>query len=102
MSVRRLARADSPVILENGQKSELRFHSLPDGAAIIPLKDGYVYVSNSEMRQGEGGVYAMYFDHDGNVVDYKILLSGTTRNCSGGEACFSEASCSRFFDHFLP
>mmetsp|Transcript_20038 Transcript_20038/g.37717 ORF Transcript_20038/g.37717 Transcript_20038/m.37717 type:complete len:576 (+) Transcript_20038:247-1974(+) len=84
MAVRPLAKAGFTLALGNGQKSELRFHSSPDGAAIIPLNDGYVYVSNSEMRQGEGGVYGIYFDHDGNVMDYKMLLSGTTRNCSGG------------------
>jgi hypothetical protein len=34
--------------------------------------------------EGGGGVYGVYFDHDDNVVGYRMLLSGTTRNCSGG------------------
>jgi len=33
---------------------------------------------------GGGGVYGLYFDKDGNIVDYKTLLSNTKRNCGGG------------------
>ena len=58
---------------------------MPDGAAIIPLASGYVYVSNSEVNNQGGGVYGLYFDHDGNLVDYKMLLNGTSRSCSGGK-----------------
>lgn len=53
MLVRRLARANYKVTLHTGGKSELRFHGMPDGAAIIPLDNGYVYVSNSEVAEGE-------------------------------------------------
>ena len=71
--------------LASGTKAEIPFHAAPDGAAVIELSDGrYAYVSNSEVTQGRGGVYAMYFDPNGNADDYKQLLSGTTRNCSGG------------------
>lgn len=31
-----------------------------------------------------GGVYGLYFDEDGNVIDYKTLLNDTSRNCGGG------------------
>ena len=67
-----------------GSYSDLRFHS--DGAVIFPLdNDGYVYVSNSEMKEDLGGVYGLYFDNNnGNAADYKRMLSGTTRNCGGG------------------
>ena len=86
MTVRVLARANAKVNYANGKKSELPFHQSPDGAAVFPLDNGYVYVSNSEASAGNGGgVYGLYFDHDGNVVEYKALLRGTTRNCSGGE-----------------
>ena len=37
-----------------------------------------------EMKQGLGGGYGLGFDSEGNVVDYKPLLQGTTRNCGGG------------------
>lgn len=49
-----------------------------------PLESGYAYVVNSEKSDGEGGVYALYFDKDGNTIDYKALLTGTDRNCGGG------------------
>ena len=89
MIVRVLATASFKVGYANGKKSKLRFHSSPDGAAVIPLKEGYVYVSNSEVVEGKGGVYGVYFNNDGEVVDYKMLLDGTTRNCSGGKHCFN-------------
>ena len=44
---------------------------------------------------GKGGVYGLYFDDDGNVLDYKMLLKGTTRNCSGGE--FSSRTLMQIF-----
>ena len=53
---------------------------------MFPLKDGYVYVSNSNAPNGNGGgVYGLYFDHDGKVVEYEALLNGTTMNSGGGE-----------------
>lgn len=64
---------------------------MSDAAGIIPLnpdnpsEDGYVYVVNSEVSsRGAGGVYGVYFDKDGNVTDYKALLTRTTMNCGGG------------------
>ena len=43
-------------------------------------------MSNSEVDGGKGGVFGLYFDDNDNVVDYQELLSGTTRNCSGGKS----------------
>lgn len=86
ITVRVLATAGRFVNFANGDKSKLPFHSSPDGAAVFPLTNGgYVYVSNSEVQDKRGGVYGVYMDDQGNVVDYKQLLSGTTRNCSGGK-----------------
>ena len=58
---------------------------LPDGAAVFsrPETDGWVYASNSE--SSSGGVGAIYFNSQGEVIDYKMLLSGTQRNCGGGK-----------------
>ena len=84
MNVRMLAKSDQPVDLIGGRSSDLKFHGMPDGAAIFPLSDGYVYVSNSEMKNSKGGVYGVYFNHDGKILDYKMLLTNTKRNCSGG------------------
>jgi hypothetical protein len=68
--------------------SEELFHDEPDGAAVFEWLEtgGWIYVSNSEVKKkGGGGVSAIYFDKDGNVVDYRRLLTGTTMNCSGGK-----------------
>ena len=51
----------------------------PDGAAVFPVPDdlgynkgGWVYVSNSEGKEaGSGGVGAVMFDKNGNVIGYK-------------------------------
>ena len=97
VSVRVIAYAGQFVNLASGSKSTLPFHSSPDGAAVIPLTNGgYVYVSNSEVPEKRGGVFALYFDDAGNVVDYKQLLSGSTRNCSGGATPW-KVSCSFIF-----
>ena len=115
MIVRQVAVANRLVSLSNGRQSKLPFHSSPDGAAVLPLKDGgYVYVGNSEVEQGKGGVYGLGLQPGRKFVpggcgltfellistdttfsvastqDYKRLLSGTTRNCSGGELHFCQ------------
>ena len=87
MSVRMIAKAGEAVQYADGTSSKINFHSMADGAAVFPDDNGgYVYVSNSEMKEGLGGVYGLGFDSEGNVVDYKPLLQGTTRNCGGGVA----------------
>ncbi|KAL3801512.1 hypothetical protein HJC23_000950 [Cyclotella cryptica] len=85
ITVRMIAQANKKVTFSNGKRSSLKFHAAPDGAAIFPLAGGYVYVSNSEINNQGGGVFGVYFDNNGNVVDYKALLKGTSRSCSGGK-----------------
>ena len=34
--------------------------------------------------KGDGGVGALTFDKDGNIMDYKMVLEGTSMNCGGG------------------
>ena len=61
------------------------WHVLPDGGAVFPQDDGYVYTSNSEFPfPGSAGVGALRFDWDGNVVDAYPILTGTFMNCAGG------------------
>jgi secreted PhoX family phosphatase len=61
------------------------WHQAPDGGACFPTPDGgHVYVSNSEVSRGGGGVGAVWFDASGTIVDAATLLSGTSRNCAGG------------------
>jgi len=45
----------------------------------------WIYVSNSEISNGDGGVGAITFDSQGNVINYDMLLEGTSRNCGGGK-----------------
>lgn len=59
------------------------WHSAPDGGASFPVRDGWIYVSNAELRFG-GGVGALRFDRAGRVVDAYPICSGTRRNCAGG------------------
>ena len=70
------------------EESEEPFHVRPDGAEVFadPLTGGWAYVSNSEAKDpGKGGVGAIYFDANGEVVDYRMLLQDTTWNCAGGK-----------------
>lgn len=68
------------------------WHEAPDGGAVFPAPDGgWVYVSNSERGIGttsgssrDGGVGALRFNADGEVVDAYRILDGTRRNCAGG------------------
>ena len=60
------------------------WHGAPDGGACFADGDGWIYVSNSELENGEGGVSAVRFDSAGEITDAYPILSGTERNCSGG------------------
>jgi hypothetical protein len=65
--------------------SPARFHGRPDGAAVFidnrpGNSGGWVYVSNSETENG--GVGALTFDRNGKVVDFRVVLSGTSWNCN--------------------
>lgn len=75
------------------------WHAFPDGGACVPTDDGgWIYVSNSENPPpadvpvitsllpfvGAGGVGAIRFDAEGNVVDAYPILTGSTSNCAGG------------------
>lgn len=67
------------------ESSSYVWHASPDGGATFPTGDGgWVYVSNSELVDKRGGVGALRFDRDGNIVDAYSICSGTSRNCSGG------------------
>ncbi len=76
----------------NGTRSSIPFHGRPDAGATFAdtrpgNEGGFVYVSNSEMQlQGEGGVGALTFDTNGKIIDYQMLLTGTTMNCGGGRS----------------
>ncbi len=65
--------------------SSYRWHDQPDGGGTFALAGGrHVYVSNSEIGGGGGGVGAIEFGRSGQIVDARSILRGTSRNCSGG------------------
>lgn len=61
------------------------WHRLPDGGATFSAPGGgWIYVSNSEADAPLGGVGALRFDRDGEVIDAYPILRRTDRNCNGG------------------
>ncbi|GJM13541.1 MAG: hypothetical protein DHS20C12_19440 [Pseudohongiella sp.] len=66
-------------------QSDYIWHPAPDGGATFATEDGgWVYVSNSELRDNAGGVGALRFNSKGEIVDAYSILSGTSVNCAGG------------------
>lgn len=87
--VRLLPGFRSRVLARSGQAplpaAAYRWHAAPDGGATLALDDGgWVYVSNSEMPNGAGGVGVLRFDAGAELVDAYAILQGTQRNCAGG------------------
>ena len=74
-----IARSGAPV----GTTSHI-WHEAPDGGACFERGEGWIYVSNSEVGDGGGGVGAVAFDADGAIIDAYPIATGTSRNCSGG------------------
>jgi secreted PhoX family phosphatase len=60
------------------------WHSAPDGGACFADGSGWIYVSNSEMPAGTGGVSALKFNAHAEVTAAYPILAGTTSNCAGG------------------
>ena len=64
---------------------EYVWHAAPDGGACFADEaGGWIYVSNSEQDDNDGGAGALRFDADGKLIDAYSVLQGTSRNCSGG------------------
>lgn len=79
----------SRILAVSGQRplvdGEYIWHSQPDGGATYATSDGgWIYVSNSEIPRGQGGVGALRFNSRGDVVDAYSILEGTNNNCAGG------------------
>lgn len=61
------------------------WHTAPDGGATFMTEDGgWIYVCNAEVPI-IGGVGAIRFDADGEIVDAYRILDGTNINCAGGK-----------------
>jgi secreted PhoX family phosphatase len=78
----------SRVIATSGQTvpgTSYTWHGAPDGGATFATGDGgWIYVSNSELGSGSGGVGMVRFNSSGTITGARRILSGTTRNCAGG------------------
>lgn len=82
----------SRVIARSGEEplvgSGYPWHASPDGGATFAASDadggGWVYVSNSERDSGTGGVGAVRFDSNGDIIASYPILTQTSRNCAGG------------------
>lgn len=89
LDLRIIARSGQTVEYANGTVSAFPFHLRPDYGATFEVPNdvdgGWVYLSNSEIRSGGGGVGRLTFDKDANVVGYDMLLLDTDRNCGGGK-----------------
>lgn len=69
ISVKVIAQTGSSVLYGDGTESSHRYHFQMDGAGIVALPNGgYVYVSNSELEDGDGGTF-------GGVIFFSQLLS---------------------------
>jgi secreted PhoX family phosphatase len=74
------------------------WHSAPDGGACFPSDDGgWVYTSNSELGDHQGGVGALRFNSSGDLVDAYRILDDTSVNCAGGPTPWGTwLSCEEF------
>ena len=84
---KQIDRSDAKVKYGDGSLSEQQLHVNPDAGTTFKASDGgFLYVSNSEDQRNKiGGVGAIRFSRKGGIVDYRMILTGTTANCGGNK-----------------
>ena len=81
-STRLIAQSGQPVLPNNNYI----WHHAPDGGATFATADGgWIYVSNSEIKNQGGGAGALRFNRQGQITDAYPILRGTNKNCAGGK-----------------
>jgi secreted PhoX family phosphatase len=61
------------------------WHDFPDGGTTFASQDGgFLYVSNSEVKDGGGGVGVLALSASGEIVAAYSICQGTSMNCQGG------------------
>ncbi|CAJ1930763.1 unnamed protein product [Cylindrotheca closterium] len=93
LDARIIATTGERVRYHDGRESMETFHLNPDAGATFQderegNEGGWIYVSNSEVNDAQGGVGAITFDKDGNILEYKMLLKRSSMNCGGGRTPF--------------
>jgi len=89
LTARVIATTGFTVQYDTGGQSAINFHNQPDfGTTFVDTRPGneggWIFPINAEVNSGGGGVGAITFDVNGNVIGYEMLLTGTSRNCGGG------------------
>ena len=80
----------SRIIARTGHKpvasSDYVWHKKPDGGATFATRDGgWIYVSNCELIHNNGGVGALRFNANAEIIDAYSILENTNNNCAGGK-----------------
>ncbi|MEM9101185.1 MAG: alkaline phosphatase PhoX [Pseudomonadota bacterium] len=78
----------SRIVAVTGERvtnSDYEWHRSPDGGACFPTSSGgWIYTSNCEEAFWGGGVGAIEFNANGDIINARQILRGTNVNCAGG------------------
>lgn len=85
LTARVIGQTGRRVLYSDGSRSLIPVHGQPDAGGCFDQPDGsWIYLSNAELPEGQGGVGAFTFDKYGNLTNYKMVQRGSSMNCGGG------------------